>query len=206
MDITAASSRPRDRRTIAIVALAAALLGVLAGRTWPTSGPAGATVDTWHAPVYADPGWSGFTDAVAGYGIDGEGFVHLRGAIGTEDVGVERANVTTGPWVTHAFTLPCGMRPESRVIMHIGAADVGASTPYEGFLQINTEDGQVFVGSWDMPVSVDGEDASAAFIALLDGVTFQAAPDSPECVDEEPTTTTTTTEPETTTTTTEPEE
>lgn len=205
METTAAPSRPRDRRLLVAVALAAALLGVLVGRMAPTSSPAGATVDTWHVPTYNDPGWSGFTDSVAGYGIDGEGFVHLRGAIGTEEVAVERANVTTGPWVTHAFTLPCGLRPESRVIMHIGAADLSASTPYEGFLQINTEDGQVFVGSWDMPVAQDGEDHTAAFIALLDGVTFQAAPDGPECVDEEPTTTTTEPE-ETTTTTTEPEQ
>lgn len=117
----------------------------------------------------------------------------------------ERANVTTGPWQVHAFTLPCGMRPESRVLMGIGAADLQASTPYEGFLQINTEDGHVLVGSWDMPVTADDETFTASFIALLDGVTFQAAPDGPECVDEEPTTTTTEPE-ETTTTTTEPEE
>ncbi|HEV7720086.1 MAG TPA: hypothetical protein VGO60_02325 [Iamia sp.] len=203
MDTTAASSRPSDRRLLIIVALAAALVGVLAGRWSPGGSPAGAVIDAWHEPVYSSPAWEeGFEALPPGYGVDDEQVTHLRGALVATDLEVERPNGTSGPWLAEAFTLPCGYRPTQIVLMEVGATDQGLSTPYRGMLNIEP-DGSVMVGAWD--VSVDPvEEPAIDIVVLLDGVTFEAAPDSPECVEEGPTTTTT--EAETTTTTTEPEE
>lgn len=205
MDTTAAPSRPSDRRLLIIVALAAALVGVLAGRWSPSSSPAGAVVDAWHEPSFIGSGFAGADAAPYGYGIDGEGFVHLRGMVIATDVVVERANGTAGPWQIHAFTLPCGYRPETRLLVEVGVYDTNGTVGHEGVLQIN-DDGIALLGALDIPTVPDDDDQRASFITFLDTVTFQAEPDSPECIDEEPTTTTTTTEPETTTTTTEPEE
>jgi hypothetical protein len=198
MDTTIASARPRDRRLLIIVALAAALVGVLVGRWSPTSAPAGAVVTTWHAPTFLEPELGTVGPAPAGYGLDGEGFVHLRGLVTLDEGTVQRANTTTGPWMIHAFTLPCGMRPETRVNVEIGTADLNFTTEYEGYLQINEDGGEVLIGSWDVPVTpLEDDFASASFVAMLETITFQPEPDSPECIDEETTTTTTTTtEPE----------
>ncbi len=202
MDTTTASTRPHDRRLLVIVALAATLAGVLLGRGWPAPEPVGAVVTTWHAPAFLAPELGTIGPAPAGYGLDGEGFVHLRGVVTLDEATVQRGSTeTTGPWSVHAFTLPCGMRPETRVLVEIGAVDPNASTEYEGYLQINEDGGEVIIGSWDVPVTpAEDEFATASFFAMLETVTFQPEPDSPECV--EATTTTT----ETTTTTTEPEE
>ncbi len=202
MDTTAVPSRPRDRRLLVVVALVAGLAGVLLGRAWPGSSPAGATVDTWHTPTYEDEAFEeGFEDTPPGYGIDDEEFTHLKGVLVATEVDVARANGTSGPWLTSAFYLPCGFRPTQTVVMEVGGADHGFSAAYRGMLHI-TVDGNVSVGAWDVPVQ-PVEDPEADFLVLLDGVSFQAAPDGPECVEHEPPVTTTT---ETTTTTTEPEE
>lgn len=209
MDTTpSASTRPPGRRRTAAIALAAAIVGLVGGRL-SLADPAGALVDEWHAPTYAvdEENVLAIGPMPVRYGTDDEGFVHLRGALGLSDVTVERANTSSGPWLAHVFTLPCSAQPLGRVIVEIGAADATASTPYEGFLQVN-EDGQVLVGGWDLSVTPgEGGSGTASFVAMLDTITFPAAAD-PGCVDPEPGSTTTeaetTTTVEETTTTTEP--
>lgn len=202
---TAASTRPTARRLLLAIALAAALAGFVLGRVSPGGAPAGATVDAWHTPTFTDPAFSEGSPAPAGYGIDGEGFVHLRGLVFASEVVIERSDTTSGPWQAHAFTMPCGFRPETRLLVEVGVYDEQATVGYEGLLQIN-DDGTVMLGALDIPTVRDGGDDTASFFTFLDSVTYQAQPDGPECVDEEPTTTTTTDPEATTTTTTEPEE
>lgn len=176
---TSAPARPRGRFRTGVVAALAATAGLVVGGLAFTSTPASGDVASWEAAVLE----SGFASlgspfADASYGIDDEGFVHLRGQATATDVAIDRplGVGTGGPWLAEAFTLDCGYRPEHIVTQAINSSEpVVGLEQYEGALFV-FPDGRVLLGGFEIPVVLDGGDAEASFTSSMDSITFEADP------------------------------
>jgi hypothetical protein len=132
------------------------------------------------------------------YAKTDDGFVHLRGIVGAPEAEMVKLPDFDpgGPWVVHAFTLPCGFRPERIDSVPVTINDItnGGGTAWHGIALVQP-DGDVYVGAFDIPVTPDGVGGHTASFALNLMGSFYADNDE---VCPEPTTTTTE-EPTTTT-------
>jgi len=170
-----------------LLASAAAAGGLIAGALLFGGGvePAGANVASWDnldlASAVGDNTSSGFAPVSAG--VDGEGFVHLRGGITVTDAEMQRIGVTGGPWITavNDDPLPCKYWPAYATAVVNGAYDETGVTDYGVGATIITPDGHIVAGGNSIPLIPDGTTMTATFTATLDNISWEAA--DPGCVD-----------------------
>jgi hypothetical protein len=160
----------------------AAALGVVVGAfAFGLGGSsAGADVATWTAPTM-ETGWSdiGSPFQEVEYGTDDEGFVHLRGVLTGDGVEAERmGGGTGGPWVSHAFTLPCESSPSAVVAVGVTANEpVHGLEGYNGIVFI-LPSGEVNIGGFDIPVIPDSTyDQVMDLTTSLESITYEARTD-----------------------------
>lgn len=112
---------------------------------------------------------------------DSNGFVHIRGPVLTESALAERwLGTGSGPWQSQVFSLPECARPA-----HLAAApavfiDLFGEEFSAGGIAVDRH-GAVRVVWKTPPPRLTAEGDRVSITALIDGWSFEAAPDSPPC-------------------------